>query len=266
MSTFFYFAKCGKVTGMEKYTLITGASRGIGRAIALALAKEGRNLIIIADKDKPGLFETLTQVKHTYIENFGIGPAMYMRCRPFMCDVADEDMVEYLFEQLKKENCRVDALINNAGVSCFRLVQDMSPAAWRRVIGVNLDGAFFMSRMVLPSMIRSKEGAIINISSYWGSAGSAAESAYCASKGGLNAFTLSMAKELEPSNIRVNAIACEYINTEMNAAFSKEEAKEAASQMPSGRIIEPCEIADLVTKLLAPDCEITGRIIGMEDL
>lgn len=266
MSTFIYLRGCGKVSRMEKYTLITGASSGIGRAIAIACAKEGKNLILTADNNKSGLFETLSLVKHTYVENFGTGPARYMHCRTFICDVADTDMVDYLFEELEKENCRIEGLVNNAAVSHFELIQDMSMASWRRVMGINLDGAFYMCKKVIPQMLKEKKGAIVNISSYWGIAGSAMESAYCASKGGLNAFTLSLAKELKESNIRVNAIACEFVNTRMNDFLSEQEIADVLKQMPSGRIIEPCEIADLVTKLLAPDCAATGRIIGMEDL
>lgn len=249
---------------MENYSLITGASRGIGRAIALALAKEGRNLILTADKDRQGLSETLSLVKKTYRSDFGTVPASYMRCLTFLCDVSDSEMVDYLYEELSKEGCRVDALINNAGISCFELIQDMTDEEWHRVMGVNMDGAFYMCRRFVPDMIRAKKGSIINISSYWGMAGSSMESAYCASKGALNAFTLSLAKELKESHIRVNAIACEFINTQMNAFLSEEEAKEAAAQMPSGRIIEPSEIGEIAAELLKDDCSLTGKIINME--
>lgn len=251
---------------MEKYSLITGASGGIGREIALAFAKEGRNLILIADKDKLGLFETLSLVKHIYIENFGAGPAAYMHCRTFMCDVADDDMVDGLFEQLDRENDGIELLVNNAGISHFDLVQDMTPAQWRRVMGVNLDGPFYMCRRVIPQMVHEKKGKIINISSYWGIAGSSMESAYCASKGGLNAFTLSLAKELEQSNIQVNAIACEFINTRMNAHLNKEETLNAAAAMPSGRVIEPEEIARMVLDLARDDNLTTGKILNMDSV
>ena len=250
---------------MERYTLITGASGGIGRAIALALAKEGRNLILIADKDKEGLYETLALVKKTYKEELGPCLCPYLHCLTYICDVSDEDMVDYLFEQLKKQNLRVENLINNAGISHFDLVQDTDSAAWHRVLAVNLDGPFYMCKKVLPAMIHEKKGSIINISSYWGIEGSAMESAYCASKGGLNAFTLSLAKELKPSNIRVNAIACEFINTKMNAHLNKQEIEDALKSFPSGRVVEPEEVADMAAKLLAPESTVTGQILLMDD-
>ena len=250
---------------MEKYSLITGASRGIGRAVALALAGQGRNLILVADQDRLGLFHTLSLVRHTYIENFGMGPAMYMCCRTFLCDVSDADMVDNLFEKLEKDGCRVEILVNNAGVSHFDLVQDTSTASWRKVLGTNLDGPFYMCRKVVPGMVRDKAGSIINISSYWGIAGSAMESAYCASKGGLNSFTLSLAKELEPSGIRVNALACEFVNTEMNAFLNEEEVAGALELMPSKRVIEPEEIADMVLELIRPEDTRTAQIIAMKE-
>lgn len=244
--------------------MITGASRGIGRAIALSLAKEGRNLILIADKDRTGLNETVALVKRTYLENFGSSPASYMHCRSFLCDVSDSDMVEYLFEQLEKEKCRIDVLVNNAGISHFQLVQDMRDSDWHHVLAVNLNSVFYMSRAVIPDMIRSGGGSIINISSFWGICGSSMESAYCASKGGVNAFTLSLAKELAPSNIRVNALACEFLNTSMNEGFTEEEISDILKVMPSHRIIEPEEIGRLVAELAAPESTLTGQILGMD--
>lgn len=249
---------------MENYSLITGASRGIGRAIAVSLAKDGRNLILIADKDRTGLNETLALVKQTYLKNFGSGPASYMHCRTFLCDVSDSDMVDYLFEQLEKEKCHIDVLVNNAGISHFELIQDISDAAWHHVLSVNLDSVFYMSRQVIPAMIRANSGCIINISSHWGVCGSAMESAYCASKGAINAFTLSLAKELSPSGIRVNAIACEFVNTSMNKGFTEEEISDVLKVMPSGRITEPSEVGTLAAKIAAPECDINGEILYVE--
>ena len=250
---------------MENYTLITGASRGIGRAAALRLAKDARNLILTADKDKEGLLKTQELVSNIYKEDFG--PAgRYMNCRTFICDVSDSTAVSRMYESLEKDGCFIEALINNAGISCFELIQDMTDEQWRRVIGVNLDGVFYMSRGAVLNMIRKKKGSIINISSYWGTAGSAAESAYSAAKGGVNAFTLSLAKELAPSNIKVNAIICEFIDTEMNSFLNEEEIRDALEEMPAHRIIPASEIADIVYSLLKEENSATGRLIEMRKL
>ena len=250
---------------MENYTLITGASRGIGKAIALRLAKEGRNLILTAYTDKDGLSETLSLVTNIYKENFGRAAA-YMHCRTFLSDVSDSSAVSRIYGRLEKDGCFIEALINNAGISCFELVQDMTDEQWHRVIGVNLDSVFYMSRGAVPNMIRKKKGSIINISSYWGTAGSAMESAYSAAKGGVNAFTLSLAKELAPSNIKVNAIICEFIDTEMNSFLKKEEIGEVLKEMPAHRIIPASEIADIVHSLLKEQNSVTGRLIEMRTL
>ena len=251
---------------MEKYALITGASSGIGRAIALAFAKEGRKLILTADKNKDGLLQTKELAFKEYAKAFGDIPASYYECETFICDAADPEAIDSLFDELDKEGLRIECLVNNAGISCFELVQDMSTGTWQRIINTNLSSTFYMCRKAVPEMIRAKEGCIINISSYWGIAGSAAESAYCASKGGLNAFTLSLAKELKESNIRVNAIACEFVNTRMNAFLNTEEIGEVLKEMPSGRVIEPGEIADLAVRLARPQCTATGQILGMDKL
>lgn len=250
---------------MENYTLITGASRGIGCAVALRLAKEARNLILTADKDEKGLLKTQEQVSRIYMENFG--PAgRYMNCKTIICDVSDSAAVRRMYDSLEKNGCFIEALINNAGISCFKLVQDMTDDDWNRVMGVNLDGIFYMCRGAVPNMIKKKKGFIINISSYWGVAGSATESAYCASKGGVNAFTLSLAKELAPSNIKVNAVICEFIDTKMNSFLNKEEINAALEEMPAHRIISASEIADIVFSLLNEENSVSGRLIEMKKL
>lgn len=251
---------------MEKYTLITGASSGIGRSIALAFAKEGRKLVLTADKNKDGLLQTKELALKEYAKAFGDIPASYYECETFICDVADPKAADNLFDELDKKEFRIEALINNAGISCFELVQDMSVNTWQRVMNTNLSGAFYMCRKVIPEMIRVKKGCIINVSSYWGIAGSAMESAYSASKGGLNAFTLSLAKELKESNIRVNAIACEFVDTKMNSLFNNEEVEDILKEMPSGRVIDPEEIADMAARLIRPECTVTGQILGMDKL
>ena len=230
-----------------KYTLITGASRGIGRACAIELAKERHNLILVANTDKSGLDETVSMIYevHQNLPEISIGT--------YLCDVSDSEAVSGLFENFKKNGIRIDVLINNAGIAFFGLVQDMTDDEWHKVISTNLDSIFYMSRAAIPDMLHVHSGHIINISSYWGIKGAALEAAYSASKGGVNAFSLALADELEPSGIKVNAVICEFIDTDMNAHLTDEEKLEAATQMPSGRIISPEEVAKLVAKIISDD-------------
>lgn len=244
---------------MKKIALVTGASRGIGREAALRLAASGYGLVLTAYKNKTELDKTAKEAR------------MLCADRPVytaLCDVSSPDAVQDLFDELSslKMTEDISLLVNNAGISSFELIQDISDEQWHHVIDVNLTGAFYMCRGVVPYMIKRKSGRIINISSYWGEAGSSMESAYCASKGGLNAFTLSLAKELEPSKITVCALSCEYIDTDMNAAFTKDEIAEILKTMPSGRVISPSEAAAMICLLADPSFPAEGRIYSMNEL
>ena len=247
-----------------KYTLITGASRGIGRACALELAKAGHNLILVAKTDKAGLDETVRLIYENISNKNGYGnfdecsagkstkkpacPEISIGC--YLCDISNSKCVAELFEKLKKSAVKIDVLINNAGISHFGLFQYMTDEEWHNVIATNLDSVFYMSRAVIGDMLHEHSGHIVNISSYWGIVGSSIESAYSASKGGVNAFSLSLAKELELSGIKVDVLNCEFVDTDMNAQFTLEEKEAAAALMPSGRIIAPSEVAMQVAGLL----------------
>ena len=159
---------------------------------------------------------------------------------------------------------RLDLLINNAGISHIGLLQDMTDEEWHRVIDTNLTAVFHTCRLAIPLMLRSGTGRILNISSVWGNTGASTEVAYSASKGGLNAFTKALAKELAPSNISVNAIACGYINTAMNAHLTEEEKKDLFSEIPSGRPGTPPEVADLAALIAQAPLYMTGQIITMD--
>ena len=244
--------------GMKAYALITGASRGIGKEIARELAREGYNLIITANKDSEGLAETALEIKA--LEN---APEVLT----FLFNVKNPEEVRALKSELEARGIldAVEVLVNNAGISHFKLIQDETDEDWENVMGINAGGVFNMTRMAVPGMIRKKRGCIVNISSYWGIRGSAMESLYCASKGAVNAFTLSLADELKPSGIRVNALACEFIDTGMNDGFTEEEIFEVLKTMPSHRVITPGEVAKMVSKIVSEDCPLTGRIFGMDD-
>ena len=235
---------------MGKRALITGASRGIGAAIAEVLAKDGYDLVLLCRKSKEqleALKEKLTDVYH-------------IECMACLCDVSDAKQVEAVFAKIGK----IDVLINNAAISHVGLLTDMTIAEWHQVIDTNLNALFYTGRQVIPEMVRQKSGKIINISSVWGNVGASMEVAYSAAKGGVNSFTKALAKELAPSNIQVNAIAFGMIDTQMNACFSEEEKQQLTEEIPADRIGTKEEAAQMVKQILdAPDY-LTGQIITMD--
>ena len=239
---------------MRKTVLITGASRGIGRAIATAFAKDGCNLVITCSKTENELLELKKELEEKYAIDVlaSVG------------DVSDYAYVEQLFSHIEKRFNGVDVLINNAGISYVGLLTDMSIDDWNHIVGINLTSIFSTSRLAIPYMLSKKAGKIINISSVWGNVGASCEVAYSACKGGMNAFTKGLAKELAPSNIQVNAIACGCIDTQMNACFSEEERALLAEEIPAGRFGMPEEVASLALSLASGNEYLTGQIITLD--
>ncbi len=230
--------------------LVTGASRGIGKAIATALAREGYDLYLTCDRTFDVLKPFAEELKETYA----------VEVLPVNADMSREEDIEALFEQIDE----LDLLINNAGISYIGLMQDMSYEEWRRIISVNLDSAFFTCRAALNLMIPAQSGRIINISSIWGEKGASMEVAYSASKGGLNAMTRALAKEVAPSGIQVNAIACGVIDTEMNRCFSTEEMTAIIEDIPADRLGLPSEVAALAVSLASAPSYLTGQVITID--
>lgn len=243
----------------KKSVLITGASRGIGRACALKFASAGYHVLLNCNKS----ITELEQVKAA-IEQPKAGTGSFGTCDLITGDVSDPACVESMFSQIKKLEYAPDVLINNAGISFIGLLTDMTPEEWNHVIGTNLSSVFYCSKAVLPSMIAKKSGRIINISSMWGTAGASCEAAYSASKSGVHGLTKALAKELAPSNIQVNAIACGVIDTQMNSQLSKEERLELEEEIPMGRYGTPGEVADLALLLAEGPAYMTGQIIGID--
>ena len=239
---------------MNKTVLITGASRGIGKAICYRFAQEGYSLVINCSKS----VDVLMQLKDELIEKYHI-PVLAS-----IGNVGDYNYVEQLFSEIKETFGGVDIVINNAGIAHIGLLSDMTPEEWNNIINVNLSSAFFTSKLAIPYMLSKQAGKIINISSVWGNVGSSCEVAYSASKGGLNSFTKALAKELAPSNIQVNAIACGCIDTEMNQCFSEEERKELIEEIPAGRFGTPEEVAALVYTVANESGFLTGQIITLD--
>lgn len=235
---------------MPKYALITGASRGIGKAIAEALAKEGYHLYLTCLHSK----DALTSYAHALSDKYKIS------CVPFIGDMGNADDVERLFQSITS----LDVLINNAGISYVGIFNEMSLQDWRNVMSVNLDSVFYTCRLSIPLMLRKHSGKIINISSVWGNVGASMEVAYSASKGGVNGLTKALAKELAPSNIQVNAIACGVIDTDMNGHLSMEEKEALRQEIPCDYIGKPSEAAQMVISLLSAPAYLTGQIITLD--
>ena len=235
---------------MRKSVLITGASRGIGKAIALAFAKETYDLYLTCKSN----IDLLTHLCEEIKENFNVA------CTGYLCDCGNYNDVSQLFSQIPSP----DILINNAGIAYSGLLSHMSLEDWNLVMNTNLNSLFYTCRHVIPSMVQKKEGRIINISSVWGEHGSSMEVAYCASKGGVNNFTRALAKELAPSNIQVNAIACGLIDTDMNSCYSTEELQSIVDEIPADRMGRAEEVASLCLSLASSPSYLTGQIITLD--
>ena len=239
---------------MRKTVLITGASRGIGRAIATAFAKSNYNLVITCSKSELELLSLQEELQTKYQVDVlaSIG------------DVADYEYVDRLFAHIRERFHGVDVLVNNAGISYVGLLTDMTIEEWNHILGVNLTSVFSTCKLAIPYMLSRKAGKIINISSVWGNVGASCEVAYSACKGGMNAFTKGLAKELAPSNIHVNAIACGCIDTQMNACFSEEDRAALAEEIPTGRFGAPEEVASLALSLAEGNSYLTGQVITLD--
>ena len=237
----------------RKVVLVTGASRGIGRAIALRFAQNGYNVIINCLKSADALSLLEQEIR-----------ACGVRCLALLGDVGNPSFVERMFYTIEKEFGTLDVLINNAGISYIGLLTDMTPADWKMVMDTNLSSVFYCCSKAVPMMLRKKSGRIINISSMWGTCGASCEVAYSASKGGMDAFTKALAKELAPSGITVNAIACGVIDTEMNHCYSEEELAVLAEDIPIGRFGSPEEVADFALQIANGTAYLTGQIIHLD--
>lgn len=238
---------------MHKTAIITGASTGIGAKTAIALAKEHYDLLLCGNSSE----DELNKTKEICLSHTS-------RCLTLLGDIGSSRTAKQITETAIKEFGRINALINNAGISHIGLITDVSDDDWFRILNTNLSSAFFLCRHVIPHMVHEKSGKIINISSIWGSSGASCEAAYSASKGGLNALTKALAKELAPSGIAVNAIACGMIDTKMNHGFSKNEIQKICDEIPAGRMGSAEETAEFISLLLKAPDYLTGQVIGFD--
>lgn len=237
----------------QKCVLITGASRGIGRACAIRFARAGFHVFINCKTS----IEQLEQLKSEL-------DSLHTSCTIVPGDAGCSEDVRAIFQIINRSAGGLDVLVNNAGISYIGLLTDMTDQDWDSILSANLSSAFYCCRAAIPHMISQKQGKILNISSMWGRNGASCEAAYSATKAGLNGLTMALAKELAPSNIQVNAIACGVIDTSMNAQFSEEERAALMDEIPAGRFGTPEEVADLVFDLAKSHSYMTGQIIGLD--
>ena len=232
---------------VNKVVVVTGGARGIGAEIVKFLAKLGYKVVLNYNKS-----ESYAQDVKKELNNVEI----------FKADVSKKEEANALIDFAIKKYGKIDVLINNAGIAQTNLFTEITDEDWNNIINTNLNSAFYCSREAVKNMIHNKSGLIINISSIWGITGASCEVAYSTSKAAINGFTKALAKELGPSNIRVNAIAPGIINTAMNSYLSEDELKNIKEEIPLEKIGNPVDIAKCV-KWLIEDNYTTGQIISI---
>ena len=236
---------------MDKVIIVTGASKGIGREIAKKLTEKGNKVIANYNKS----VQEINELKNELLkENINIDI--------FHADVSKREDSKKLVEYTIRKYGKVDVLINNAGISQIKEFTQITDEDWNNMINTNLNSVFYMTQEVCNNMIHNKSGCIINISSIWGEIGASCEVHYSVSKAGVSAMTKALAKELGPSNIRVNAIAPGIIDTDMNKHLNSDELKEICEEIPLERIGKTDDIEKCVEWLIE-DNYTTGQIISI---
>lgn len=238
---------------MSKVALITGASRGIGRACARLFAENGYSVLINYNKSEEAAQSLLRELQ-----------AKGQDARLYRADVGDSAQADALCRQALADYRHVDVLINNAAIAQQALFTDLTNEDWRRMMAVNLDGAFYCARALLPGMISRRSGAILNISSMWGQVGASCEVSYSVAKAGLIGLTKALAKEVAPSGVRVNCLCPGVIDTDMNANLTEETRLELAEETPMGRLGSPEEVAQCALFLCGEGASfVTGQVLGV---
>lgn len=237
---------------MPPVALITGASRGIGRAIALRLARDGYTIALNYRAD-----EQAAQATAQILQALGTDGVL---CK---ADVTDEQAVRGMVQAIEKQYGHIDLLVNNAGIAEQALFTDLTSDRWRHMMDVHVNAAFYTCSAVLPGMIRRHSGCIINIASMWGQVGASCEVHYSTAKAALIGMTKALAKEVGPSGIRVNCVSPGAVDTDMMAGFSPEDRSAIADETPLGRLGKPEEIAAAVSFLASSDAAfVTGQVIS----
>ena len=238
---------------MNKTVLITGASRGIGKEIAITFAKNGFNIVATCHNNIDSLISLKNEILKYNVNIF-----------LFHGDLSKQSTISDLIYFLKNNNISVDVLINNAGISVVGLIQDLSIDDWNYIWNTNVTAPIFLSKELVPHFLHNHSGKIINISSVWGNVGASCETIYSASKGAVNSFTKALAKELAPSGIQVNAVAFGMVDTEMNGHLTPEDIEVLKEEIPTGNIMKPEVAAEAVLKVLEMPLDMTGQIITVD--
>lgn len=239
---------------MNKVAFITGATRGIGRQIAITLAKEGFDIAINYRKENEDLIETKKLVE-----------AQNAKCFTVQGDVSSFEDSERMIKDIIEEFNHIDILVNNAGITKDMLLMRMKKEDFESVIGVNLVGTFNITKNVIPYMMKNRSGRIINVSSVVGISGNAGQTNYSASKAGIIGFTKSLAKEVGSRNILVNAVAPGFIETQMTDVLKEEVKEEISKTIPLKRMGTVEDVANVVKFLASKDSSyITGQVINID--
>ncbi len=236
---------------MNKIIIVTGASRGIGKEIAKQLATKGYTIIANYNKSEQEIQELQKELK-----------ANNVKIDIYKADVSKRADAAKLVEHTIEKYGKIDVLINNAGISQIKEFTQITDKDWKNMINTNLNSVFYMTQEACKNMIHNKKGCIINISSIWGITGASCEVHYSVSKAGVDALTKSLAKEMGPSNIRINSIAPGIINTEMNAHLSEEDKKNIKEEIPLEKIGQARDIERCVEWLIEDEYT-TGQIISI---
>jgi len=236
-----------------KVSLVTGGTRGIGRSIALALAEAGADVIFSFQNSKDQALELCGQIQ-----------AKGVRCRAFQAYAAVAEEVQRMVKEAVPEFGPISILVNNAGITRDKTFIKMTKLMWDEVLQVNLNGVFNATQAVLPDMLESGWGRIVNISSIVGQTGNYGQTNYAASKGAVIAFTMTLAREVARKNITVNAVAPGFIETDMTKNVPEAALTQVKAMTPVGRLGKPEEIADAVVFLASPRASyITGQVLAV---
>lgn len=234
--------------------IITGSSRGIGRATAILFARKGHNVVVNYNTSKSQAYEVIDE-----IQSFG------RKCMAVKADVSDYSQVNQMVKQVKEKFGAIDILINNAAVSLIKQIQDTTQEEFDRLFAINVRGVFNCTKAVIEYMIANKSGSIVNISSIWGQMGASCESVYSATKGAVNSFTKSVAQEVGRSGIRVNAVSAGLVNTQMNNQLSGNDIKQFIDNVSLARMGNVNEIANVIYMLASDESSyINGQIINAD--
>ena len=236
-----------------RVAVVTGGSRGIGRAVALRLAEAGADIALIYAGNRAAADETAQQLREKGV-----------RATVVQCDVSDAEQVAAAVKQVRAELGPIDILVNNAGITRDGISLRMKEADFRRVVDVNLTGAFLMAQAAMSDFVRRRSGRIVNVSSVAGLMGNAGQANYSAAKAGMIGLTKTLARELAGRGVTVNAVAPGFVKTEMTAAMNEAALSEGVKSVPMGRMAEPAEIAEAVA-FLAGDraAYITGTVLNV---